>query len=528
MMTGTQIHKISFNHYMNTNACYFLVYPDQLSTNALRDIDKHSTTLLMVESLTRQRNLPFHKKKLVFEISANRHFAERLRSTGWSVEYVIVDETECEVLERLLSQLPHLSFIVYRPNDWNLQRDLDSLVNRFSDRITVLINPLQLVDTSVYTEKVKGGNYRMEFFYRDMRRKTGILMEGSKPVGGEWNYDKDNRKPLPKSIQLPDVPQCTPDLLTLEVVDYVNMHFVDHMGITDGFVMAVTETDAQMLTDDFFEHRLMDFGPYEDAMKYGQDIIFHSGLSAYINIGLLDPLELCRRAEREYQSGRVSLQSAEGFIRQIMGWREYVRVYYDAMMPEVLHTNALNHVQALPDMYWTGQTQGMRCMHGCIKPVLEQGYTHHIPRLMVLSNFANLTQTDPVALYLWFWYAFVDAHDWVVLPNVLGMSTYSDGGILASKPYIAGGNYINKMSDFCKGCEFDPGKRTGDDACPFTYLYWNFVDQHRKILTQNARLSFPVSTFDKMADSEKEQMRSQSEQFIRNLPRYAKTLSIEH
>lgn len=163
-MTGTQIHKISFNHYMNTNACYFLVYPDQLSTNALRDIDKHTTTLLMVESRTRQRNLPFHKKKLVFEISANRHFAERLRSTGWSVEYVIVDETECEVLERLLSQLPHLSFIVYRPNDWNLQRDLDSLVNRFSDRITVLINPLQLVDTSVYTEKVKSGNYRMEFF----------------------------------------------------------------------------------------------------------------------------------------------------------------------------------------------------------------------------------------------------------------------------------------------------------------------------------------------------------------------------
>jgi len=316
------------------------------------------------------------------------------------------------------------------------------------------------------------------------------------------------------------VPKFEPDALTKEVIDYVDTHFPDHIGSTDGFVMAVNADEARILADDFFANRLVDFGPYEDAMKYGEDIIFHAALSAYINVGLLDPLELCHRAESEFKAGRVPLPSAEGFIRQIIGWREYVRVYYDAMMPDVVHANALGHNKALPDMYWSGSAQGMRCMEGCLKPVLEQGYIHHIPRLMVLSNFANLTQTDPAQLYLWFWYAFVDAHDWVVLPNVLGMSTYADGGVLASKPYISGGNYINKMSDFCKGCRYDPGKRTGEDACPFTFLYWNYVDTNRVILTQNARLSFPVATYDKMGDDEKLEIGRKSEEFIRNLPRY--------
>ncbi len=506
---------------------YLIIYPNQLSGRVLDGIDKATTKLLIVESRARQRSLPFHKKKLVFEISACRHFAERLRSVGWTIEYVIGEDTECEVVERLIEESPNIVVSALRPNDWQLHVDIEKLAQKLPNNVVVLNNPLHMVDTSMYVDKVKSGTYRMEYFYRDMRRMTGILMDGSKPVGGDWNYDKDNRKSLPKGMTLPDVPQCEPDPLTLEVIEYVNEHFPGHMGSTDGFAMAVNEHGSQKLANDFFANRLAQFGPYEDAMKYGEDIIFHSGLSAYINLGLLDPLELCRRAEDEFQCGRVSLPSAEGFIRQIIGWREYVRVYYDAMMPAVLQTNALKHERALPDMYWTAQTQGMRCMEGCLNPVLENGYIHHIPRLMVLSNFANLTQTDPIALYLWFWYAFVDAHDWVVLPNVLGMSTYSDGGVLASKPYIAGGNYINKMSDFCKGCRYDPGKRTGDDACPFTYLYWNYVDSNREILTQYARLSFPVATFDKMADAEKEQIRDMSEHFIRTLPRYQERLKIE-
>jgi deoxyribodipyrimidine photolyase-related protein len=513
---------------MNDQFNCLLIYPNQLSIKILDGLNKEATKLLIVESRVRQCSLPFHKKKLVFEISASRHFANRLKSDGWTVEYVVGEATECEVVKRLVEQSPHVMVMAFRPDDWLLHVDITKLTETFPHRVEVLDNPLHMVDTSIYVDKVKSGTHRMEYFYRDMRRMTGILMEAGKPVGGEWNYDKDNRKPLPKSLPLPNVLQCEPDTLTMEVIEYVNEHFAGHMGSTDGFAMAVTEDDALMLADDFFAHRLAQFGPYEDAMKYGQDIIFHSGLSAYINLGLLDPLDLCRRAEHEFQCGRVSLPSAEGFIRQIIGWREYVRVYYDAMMPDVVHANALGHNKALPDMYWSGNAQGMRCMEGCLKPVLEQGYIHHIPRLMVLSNFANLTQTDPAQLYLWFWYAFVDAHDWVVLPNVLGMSTYSDGGVLASKPYISGGNYINKMSDYCKGCRYDPGRRTGEDACPFTFLYWNYVDTNRDILTQNARLSFPVSTFDKMADVEQDQIRVMSEQFIRNLTRYRKTLSIEH
>jgi deoxyribodipyrimidine photolyase-related protein len=505
---------------MTSVPSYHLLYPNQLSSKLLDGIDKTTTTLLMVESRARQRMLPFHKKKLVFEISASRHFAEKRRTEGWMVDYVIGEETECDVVERLVSESPDCRVAAFRPLDWHLAADLGTLAQRMQDHLTVSDNPSNLADTSVYASKVKSGGYRMEFFYRDMRRMTGILMDAGKPVGGEWNYDKDNRKPLPRGLDLPEVPQFEPDVLTRDVMEYVNRHFKGHMGSTEGFAMAVTEHDAQLLAGDFLMHRLADFGPYEDAMKYGEDLLFHSGLSAHMNIGLLEPLDLCRKAEEMYHKGSVPLPSAEGFIRQIIGWREYVRVYYDAMMPDAVHANALGHNKALPDMYWTGQTNGMRCMEGCLKPVLEQGYIHHIPRLMVLSNFANLTNTDPAQLYLWFWYAFVDAHDWVVLPNVLGMSTYADGGVLASKPYIAGGNYINKMSDFCKGCRYDPGKRTGEDACPFTFLYWNYVDANRVMLTQNARLSFPVATYDKMGDDEKLEIGRKSEEFIRNLPRY--------
>lgn len=505
---------------MSVEPNYLLIYPNQLSIKILDGLNRQAITLLFVESRARQRSLPFHKKKLVLEISASRHFADRLRSLGWAVDYVVGDATECEVVEQLLEQSPQATVRVFQPEDWQLSQGMAQLAGKLPNRIQMHRNPLHLVDSSQYAGKVKGGTYRMEFFYRDMRRKTGILMVDGKPEGGEWNYDKENRKPLPKGKTLPHEPVIGPDTITSEVIEYVNEHFTDHFGSTDGFSMAVTEADALMLADDFFEHRLADFGPYEDAMKFGGGILFHSGLSAYMNLGLLDPIELCRRAEQEYRAGRVPLQSAEGFIRQIIGWREYVRVYYDAMMPEVAHANALEHHRPLPAMYWTGQTEGMRCMQGCLKPVIDDGYIHHIPRLMVLSNFANLTQTDPFALYEWFWYAFVDAHDWVVLPNVLGMSTYADGGILASKPYIAGGNYINKMSDFCKGCRYDPGRRTGDDACPFTYLYWNYVDRNRALLSQNARLSFPVVTYDKMAEDEKEAIRVRSEAFIRGLPRY--------
>lgn len=516
----SDLYKLSLM-YSNITPDWIFLYPNQLSESFLNGLTPSETNVLMVESRVRQRMHPFHKKKLVLEISASRHFAKQLKDQGWQVKYIIGDEPETEVILRLIEADSAQVVRVIIPDDWHLRHDLSQLKSEFQSQVQTVQNIRHIADPEVYSTRITKGGFRMEYFYRDMRRKTGLLMDGESPAGGAWNFDKENRKPLPQTISIPKPPSIEPDAITMDVMAYVEEHFKDHFGNVHGFDMAVTVSDANMLADDFMENRLSDFGPYEDAMKFSDGVLFHSALSAYINLGLLDPLDLCRRAEHEYRTGRVPIASAEGFVRQIIGWREYVRVYYDAMLPEVLGMNALNHTHPLPEMYWSGHTQGMRCMEGCLKTVIENGFVHHIPRLMVLSNFANLTNTDPVALYEWFWFAFVDAHDWVVLPNVLGMSTYSDGGILASKPYIAGGNYIHKMSDFCGGCQYDPKKRTGDDACPFSFLYWNFVDQHRDLLSQNARLSFPVVTFNKMADHEKEEIRRISYEFISNLPRTA-------
>lgn len=502
------------------------LHQDQLSSIALADLDPNRDGILFIESIHDAGILPYHKKKLVYLWSAQRHFALALAEQGWRVAYLTGSADTAGLMTEWLANHPIASLSYYEPTEWFVRSTWQSIEAATLDRIRRLPNPFFLANPSDWTEKVRSGTYRMEYFYRTMRRQTGLLMQADEPVGGQWNYDVDNRKALPKQVRIPTIPRFEPDAITREVIELVEHHFPNHFGSVEDFAMAVTHQQAEHLAEVFIRERLPEFGPYEDAMKMQESTLFHSGLSTYLNNGLVDTMQLCRAAASAYDEGRAPLSSVEGFIRQLIGWREYVRVYYEAMMPEVVQANHLRYIHAIPEMFWTGRAQQMCCLEQSIASVIQDGYAHHIQRLMVMGNFANLTHTHPQSLYLWFWYAFTDAFDWVVLPNVLGMSTYADGGVLASKPYISGGNYINKMSDYCKHCAYDPGQRIGPKACPFTYLYWNYVDDHREMMSRNPRMSFSVRTYDKFPPEEREAIKHQSASFITSLKRYEAPIDV--
>ncbi|MEX2605304.1 MAG: cryptochrome/photolyase family protein, partial [Gracilimonas sp.] len=418
-------------------------------------------------------------------------------------------------LMEILTDHENLNLSYMIPSEWDSRERLQKVKVEFGERIEKIPNNFFLADVEEYKERVKDG-WLMEYFYREMRKKTGYLMKGDQPEGGEWNYDEQNREKLPKDHPVPEIVETEVDEITKEVIEMVEKWYGDSFGKSENFTYAVTRRQALYRLNEFIDERLDEFGPYEDAMAQGKYDLFHSHLSLYMNNGLLLPKEICDKAEEAYNEGRARLNSVEGFIRQIIGWREYVRVYYEAMMPEVREANHFNFTNKLPEMYWSGKTK-MNCMSECLKPVIENGYSHHIPRLMVLSNFSNLTETDPGELNRWFHLAYVDAYEWVVLPNVLGMSTFADGGVLASKPYVSSGNYINKMSDYCKQCEYKISKKTGEDACPFNYLYWNFINKQRETFTKNGRANFMVNMFDKKSEEDKKAIWESSKKFIEEL-----------
>jgi len=492
---------------------------DQLNLEVWPDwVREEQPLLIFIETPAKGNSLPYHKKKLTYVLSSMRHFALECRQKGYPVFYHVTSNHYGGGLAELLDQAQKLEITFMTPSEWDSRQRLRKIQQRYSDRMTEISNSFFIANSSRWKDKIAPG-YRMEYFYREMRRETGYLMHNDEPVGGTWNYDGENREALPEGLLLPEVTKIQPDEITDEVIDLVNQKFGDHYGKIENFHYAVTRKGALQLLDEFIDERLANFGRYEDAMAMGRLILFHSNLSLYLNNGLLLPEEICERAIDVYQDNRVPLNSVEGLIRQIIGWREFVRIYYEAMMPEVRQTNFLNFEQSLPEMYWSGKTK-MRCMQECLKPVIKQGYSHHIQRLMVLSNFSNLTKTDPRELNRWFWLAYVDAYEWVVLPNVLGMSTFADGGVLASKPYVSSGNYINKMSDYCRSCEYSVSKKTGENACPFNYLYWNFVDEQRKAFERSGRNSFMVNMYDKKSREEKKRIKDSSAKFLTDLSRY--------
>lgn len=493
------------------------VLGDQLTPEAgcLEGIQPGKGVVLMAESIEHCRRLPFHKQKLVLVWSAMRHFADELRSKGYEVDYYEAEPSFEAALAKHKKRISPGCVRLMDTAESGLGERLAGAARKQGLTVDLTPNTLFLSGKEAFQKEAKGKSSRvMEAFYRNMRRQTGLLMDGDKPLGGKWNYDKENRQPPDADLTFPPVPSCPPDKTTADVRKQVEKHFPDHFGSADGFAWPVTRRDAERFLADFIEHRLARFGPFQDAMVSGQRTLFHSLLSPLLNLGLLEPLAVCRAAEKGYQEGGAPLNSVEGFIRQVIGWREFVYQVYHWRMPDYAAMNHLGADLPLPGFYWTAETE-MRCVREAVEALLEDGINHHIQRLMVTGNFALLAGVEPRQVNEWYWLAYVDAHEWVVTPNVLGMALYADGGILGTKPYAASANYINRMSDYCKGCAYDPKKTTGEGACPFNALYWDFLARNDSALRGNPRMGFAYRNLDKRGDLK--QIRAHAKELRRRL-----------
>ncbi|PKP81896.1 MAG: cryptochrome/photolyase family protein [Alphaproteobacteria bacterium HGW-Alphaproteobacteria-18] len=499
-----------------------LVLGDQLSPDisSLRDAVKDTDLILIAEVMEEATYVPHHKKKIAFLFAAMRHFAEELKASGYRVRYTKLDAPENQgslraEVARALEDHPDLSrIIITKPGEWRLLQDMECWRDILSVPVelpedTRFIVPLKDFKTWASGRK----QLRMEYFYRDVRRKTGLLMDGDQPEGGQWNYDSENRKRLPKSMTTPQRFLPEPDTLTQDVIVLVAERFPDHFGDLDPWVFATTRAGAEEARDHFLSEVLPGFGDWQDAMAEGEPWMWHSLLSVYINCGLLDPLDVCRRAEAEWKAGRAPLNAVEGFIRQIIGWREYVRGIYWLKMPGYAELNTLDAHRPLPDFYWTGETS-MRCMAEAIGQTRRHAYAHHIQRLMITGNFALLAGLSPKQVNEWYLLVYADAYEWVELPNTHGMALHADGGLMASKPYAASGNYISKMSDYCQSCSYNVKQRTGPKACPFNFLYWNFIDRHQERFRSNPRMAVICKSLDRMEPSELAQIRSEATKFL--------------
>ncbi|WP_240320808.1 cryptochrome/photolyase family protein [Sphingomonas crusticola] len=497
---------------------------DQLSPriSALVDADPAAATILMMEVREEASYVRHHKAKLAYIFSAMRHHAAALREAGWRVDYVTLDDPANSgsftgEIARAIGRHAPDRIIVTEAGEWRVAAMLDAWETLFGLPVEIRADGRFLVSHAEFAEWADGRDALvMENFYRVMRRRTGLLMEGGRPAGGRWNFDADNRRPAKADMLMPRPHAFQPDPITQQVLAMVESRFPDNPGSLAHFDYAVTAREAELQAYHFFRHALPDFGRYEDAMVSGERHLWHSILSPYINSGLLDPLALCRRAEAEYRAGRVPLNSAEGYIRQIIGWREYVRGIYWREGPDYVRRNFLDHRRPLPAFYWTGDTD-QHCLREVVGQTLASGHAHHIQRLMVAGNFALLIGADPAEVHRWYLEIYVDAYEWVELPNTLGMSQYGDGGLLGSKPYAASGAYINRMSDYCRHCRYDVSQRVGEDACPFNALYWDFLARHRPRLGDNRRLAMPYANWDRMPAQEQAAVRGQAAKFLAKL-----------
>lgn len=481
------------------------IFGDQLTPTlaSLRDCEKANTVILMMEVWDEATYVRHHKQKIALIFSAMRHFAAELEASGWRVDYVKLDDPDNagsftgEVARAVERYDPSLIRVV-EAGEWRVQAAIDEWADKFACPVEVLPDARYIASKTEFAQWAEGRReLRMEFFYREMRRKTGLLMDGDQPAGGQWNYDAENRKPPRADLCAPLRPLFEPDAITREVLELVAARFGGHFGDLEPFRWPVTREQAEQAADAFFRERLERFGPYQDAMIAGEDQLYHSLLSTSINLGLLDPLELCRRAEQSYREGKAPLNSVEGFIRQIIGWREYIRGFYWHEMPGLAEANALEAHRPLPEFFWTGETD-MACLADCVRSTKTNAHAHHIQRLMVLGNFCLLAGIAPREVADWYLVVYADAYDWVELPNVAAMILYADGGRLASKPYAASGNYIDKMSDYCGSCRYSPRIKTGEGACPFNPLYWDFMVRHRERLAANPRIGRIYGTWDRL------------------------------
>lgn len=508
------------------------------------------TGIVIVESTAKGHRRLYHKKKLVLLIANMRHFALEQMARGVSVLYHFSPLSHGQALARLQQEAGVPQLTVMKPAERELRLDLKQAV---ADGLRLNVVPdatwfsTSEDFTGVYGAYEPGRSYLMDRFYRHMRQKTGVLMRKGKPEGGKFSFDTENRRPYRGDPPVPPGIEFAPDAITDEVSAYVAKEYAHHFGSIEGFNLPGSQDACDQMWRWSLEHLLPHFGPYEDAMRDDQPQLFHSRISALINLGRLLPRDLVRDVEAAAAEGSIPLASAEGFIRQVMGWREFMRHVHEqtdgyrrvrvrqetgaeAQREDDLAAQdslegarpaALGAARPLPAAYW-GVKSGLHCLDTVVEQVIDEGWSHHITRLMVLSNLATLCGFSARELTDWFWIAYVDAYDWVVETNVLGMGTYADGGMTATKPYVSGAAYINRMSNYCGHCRFDPKKATGEDSCPFTALYWTFLERNRRVLGDNFRLQMPYKTLARKSEQELVQLRARAAQAIAHLDSFAR------
>ncbi|MCR5883051.1 cryptochrome/photolyase family protein [Rhizobacter sp. J219] len=498
-----------------------VVLGDQLDLDAAAfdGFDPAQDAVWMAEAAEESTHVWSSKQRIALFLAAMRHFAEALRAAGRPLHYRRLDDpgnlgTLAAELQASLASLSPQQVVMTAPGDWRVWQSLKAVVERAGLVLDVHEDRhffTTVREFAAHAKKRK--SLRLEYFYRELRQRHGVLMQDGGPVGGRWNFDADNREAFgPEGPGLvPPRATFAPDAITREVLALVESRFAGHPGSLASFAWPVTRAQALSALHAFIEQRLPLFGRYEDAMWPGEPWLYHSQLSAALNLKLLAAREVVNAAEAAYRAGHVPLESAEGFIRQILGWREYVRGIYWTQMPGYLERNALEAHHDLPAWYWTGDTD-MACLRDALTQTLAQGYAHHIQRLMVIGLFTLLLGVRPQQVHAWYLSVYVDAVEWVELPNTLGMSQYGDGGLMASKPYVATGKYIQRMGNRCAGCRYDPAQRVGERACPYTTLYWDFLLRHEKILATNTRMAMQIKNLGRLNEADRAAVRQRAEE----------------
>ncbi|MCC6537600.1 MAG: cryptochrome/photolyase family protein [Bryobacterales bacterium] len=498
-----------------------LVLGDQLdlASSAFDGFDPARDAVWMCEAMEESTHVWSHQARTVMFLSAMRHFAVDLTQRGWRVDYTRLDDasntqTLATEFRRAVGRLKPQRAILVHPGDWRVLQDLQHdaavpLEVREDRHFYCSLDWFQKWSSS-------RRQLRLEFFYREMRKQNRVLMHGAEPEGGQWNFDADNRESFGRRGPglVPPPVAFPPDATTREVIELVRKRLAKHPGNLDHFDFPVTAAEAEAALDDFIRHRLPQFGRYQDAMWTAQPYLYHSRLSAAMNLKLLNPRTVVNAAVEAYELGEASLAAVEGFVRQILGWREYVRGIYWTEMPAYAEGNALEAHTPLPAFYWTGDTP-MQCMHHALRQTLDYGYAHHIQRLMVTGLYALLAGVRPREIHEWYLAVYVDAVEWVELPNTIGMSQFADGGRMASKPYAATGKYIQRMSNYCDGCAFDPAQSTGERACPFTTLYWDFLLRNEtRIRQSSARMDLQLRNLERLDAAQRAAIRAKAQEWL--------------
>lgn len=497
-----------------------IILGDQLAEGsaAFDGFAAETDAVVMMEVDEEARYIPQHKLRIAFFLAAMRHFADALRARGLWVLYTEMDDPAnrgsfAGELARRAQETGCARLVVVKPGDYRVEQALLRTAQQLCTPLEIREDRHFFVSPDEFRAFAAGRkSLVMETFYRQVRTRAGALMEAEHPIGGRWNLDSENRAAFGKegAPEIPPPRGFSPDATTQAVVALVARRFADSPGSLEHFDYPLTNCQARAALADFVEHRLAGFGRHQDAMALGRPYLYHARLSCVLNLHLLDPREAVAAAEQAYADGQAPLNSAEGFVRQIIGWREYIRGIYWREMPDYVARNALDARLPVPRFMWTGETE-MACVRAALGQLIKHAYAHHIQRLMVLGLFNLLLGVDPYQVHRWHMSMFADAIDWVSLPNVLGMSQYGDGGLVGTKPYCASGNYINKMSDYCGSCRYDPRKATGEHACPFTTLYWDFLSRHHRRFAGNRRMTMQLRNLERKEAAEVREIRGHAD-----------------